>query len=219
MNDAALTEFNNYNADKNKKDYAVTNCIFQLSTTNSTTWTINGSDQTVEIPKGTWVHAKLNIGADDNVNVVITNGDTELYSGTVAAVGDTDLKGIHVRSGRYNGITLLDNVKVYTTGDEPEPTEDLVVGTPALTTENKVSVSVTNNTENDMPVRLFVASYDENGALISLSVSTADKAVANGDTEFTADVPTTASFKVMLWDSAETGSPIIDFVDSLALAG
>lgn len=219
MNDAALTEFNNYNADKNKKDYAVTNCIFQLSTTNSTTWTINGSDQNVEIPKGTWVHAKLNIGADDNVNVVITNGDTELYSGTVAAVGDTDLKGIHVRSGRYNGITLLDNVKVYTTGDEPEPTEDLVVGTPALTTENKVSVSVTNNTENDMPVRLFVASYDENGALISLSVSTADKAVANGDTEFTADVPTTASFKVMLWDSAETGSPIIDFVDSLALAG
>lgn len=96
-------------------------------TNNSTTWTINGnSSDTVEIQKGEWVHLKLVVGDDSTAACTITQGTQELYSGTITAVEpvaegaepsatpSTKLKGIHLRSGRYNGVTLMDNIRVYT---------------------------------------------------------------------------------------------------------
>lgn len=133
--DLALTAGNNqsqtFAITSDKANNAINNdangYIFALTTTNSTTWTINGvSSQTVEIPKGEWVHLKLIVGNDSTAACTITNGETELYSGTVTAVEptaegaepsvtpSTKLKGIHLRSGRYQGITLMDNIRVYT---------------------------------------------------------------------------------------------------------
>ena len=254
--DVALTAGNNQetalsvinDAATNGINDTANNYIFQLfAAASSTTWTINGTDQSVVIPAGTWVHVKLTVGTDDNVGVVITNGDTELYNGTVAAVGGTSVKGIHLRSGRYNAVTLLDNVKVYTTGDTPtdaptdtptdaptdtptdaptetptestepteEPTPDVVtVGTPVLTEDGKVSVDVTNASEDEQPVILIVVSYDENGNLDSLHVSESET-VASGSTTLTADAPTTENYKVLVWDSLGSADPLMNFVNSL----
>lgn len=246
--DVALTAGNNQetalsvinDAATNGINDTANNYIFQLfAAASSTTWTINGTDQSVVIPAGTWVHVKLTVGTDDNVGVVITNGDTELYNGTVAAVGGTSVKGIHLRSGRYNAVTLLDNVKVYTTGDTPtdaptdtptdaptetptestepteEPTPDVVtVETPVLTEDGKVSVDVTNASEDEQPVILIVVSYDENGNLDSLHVSDSET-VASGSTTLTADAPTTENYKVLVWDSLGSADPLMNFVNSL----
>lgn len=82
---------------------------------NSTTWTINGTENTVVIPAEEWVHIKVVVGSDAaSADLTITNGETQLYSGNVGVVGNGALKGIHVRSGRYNGVTKIDNVRVYT---------------------------------------------------------------------------------------------------------
>ncbi len=107
----AITNAAQSNSINNNAD----NYVFSLlGAAYATSWTINGGTEAVEIPAGTWVHLKLSVGTDENVGVEITNGDTVLYSGTVTAVGGIDLKGIHLRSGRYNAVTKIDNIRVYT---------------------------------------------------------------------------------------------------------
>ncbi len=89
--------------------------ILKLSTgPNSTTWTINDSDQTVEIAQNTWIHVSAVVSAKNNtVDLTITAGDTQLYKGVVSGNGSGYLQGMYILSGRGSGLTKVDNIKVY----------------------------------------------------------------------------------------------------------
>lgn len=89
--------------------------ILKLSTgPNSTTWTINDSDQTVELPNDAWVHITAVVSAKTKtVQLQITNQETELYKGNVSVNGNGFLNGMYILSGRGDGLTKVDNIKVY----------------------------------------------------------------------------------------------------------
>ena len=87
------------------------------ATANSESWTVNASTDTATIPKEKWVHMQLVVGGDNKTSALtITDGTETIYNGNIEAVGDegTALKGIYVRSGRKQGVTLIDNVRIYT---------------------------------------------------------------------------------------------------------
>ncbi len=94
--------------------------LLLLSTTNSTTWTINkDTTQTVEIPNNAWVHIKAVVSTDNkSVAVIISNGDKKLYSGKLAINGTGNLYGLYNLAGRYQAVTYIDNIKVYWTPEE-----------------------------------------------------------------------------------------------------
>ncbi len=96
------------------------NYLLKLSTkTNAngscTTYLINDSSEEVEIPANTWVHITLVVNSNSNtVSLTISNGDTNLYSGNVAISGSqTRVTGMYILSGRGNGLTKVDNIKIY----------------------------------------------------------------------------------------------------------
>ena len=257
--DAALTAGNNQDtafsitngAASNAINEAANGYILQLTATNSTTWTINGSDDTVDIPAGTWVHIKVTVNETNGAELEITSNDSVLYSGAITPVGGTDLTGIHVRSGRYNAITMIDNIKVYDPSavkpseqpseqpsaepseqpseqpsaepsEQPseQPSEEPVItvdDAPSLTEDGNVSISITNESETDQPVRLIVVSY-ENGVLKSIKLSDTESIAAGASADITAGAPDTTEFKILLWDSLGAGSPLMDFVTELAEA-
>ncbi len=92
-----------------------------LTALNSTTWTINGTSNTVTIPKNSWVNIKAYICDNGTVNLTITseNDDAILYSGNVAYNGNGTLEGIYIRGGRYNFEGAVDNILVYATQTPP----------------------------------------------------------------------------------------------------
>ncbi len=103
--------------------------ILKLSSEKSTTWSIVGTNDTVVIPKDTWVHISATVDkTTGKVTVKITNGDTTLYTGTVTVNGESnDVTGLYVRGGRYNSVTAVDNVTVKNNGSsvtpDPGPTD------------------------------------------------------------------------------------------------
>ena len=93
------------------------NYILKLATgPSSTTWTVNDSDKTVELAADTWVHVTVVVNATTNqANVTIeSEGASEpLCNYDVNFNGQGILKGIYILSGRGNGLTKVDNIKVY----------------------------------------------------------------------------------------------------------
>jgi arabinan endo-1,5-alpha-L-arabinosidase len=89
--------------------------ILKLSTgPSSTTWTINDSAETVEIPADTWVHVTAVVSTkNQSVQLEITQDSNVLYKGTTAVNGTGFLQGMYILSGRGNGVTKVDNIKVY----------------------------------------------------------------------------------------------------------
>jgi lysophospholipase L1-like esterase len=124
--DMAVTPGNNHASDIAVYDTSASvgsnspvdsNYILKLNNgaANSTSWTVNGSSDTVELTKGEWLHYYLLVKpADQTVEIVISNGTTELFNKTEAINGTGVLGGINILSGRYQGVTKLDNIKVYT---------------------------------------------------------------------------------------------------------
>lgn len=108
----AVTTENMTYTDGNMNNGIASGCLFKLSSTNSTTWTINDSDSVV-IPQATWVHVKAEVDTTaGTVKLTITNGTTVLYSSNVSAVGAGTLKGMYIRGGRYNSVTCVDTITV-----------------------------------------------------------------------------------------------------------
>ena len=94
--------------------------ILKLDTTQNTTgqlqtdWYINGTQNKLTIPSGTWVHLQVEVNVTaKTLKVVATNGDTVLGTvDNVAFTGNGTPKGFYVLSGRRSGVTLIDNIKV-----------------------------------------------------------------------------------------------------------
>ncbi|MBQ3426349.1 MAG: hypothetical protein IJH37_04275 [Clostridia bacterium] len=81
----------------------------------STTWKVNGTEDTVAIPAGTWVNVYMVVHpSDGNADIVIKNGETELFNKTEAVNGTGVPGGINMLSGRYQGVMSIDNIKLYT---------------------------------------------------------------------------------------------------------
>ena len=101
-----------------------------------------------------------------------------------------------------------------------QPSEEPVItvdDAPSLTEDGNVSISITNESETDQPVRLIVVSY-ENGVLKSIKLSDTESIAAGASADITAGAPDTTEFKILLWDSLGAGSPLMDFVTELAEA-
>ena len=94
--------------------------ILKLDTTKNTTgqlqtdWYINGTQNKLTIPSGTWVHLQVEVNVTaKTLKVVATNGDTVLGTvDNVAFTGNGTPKGFYVLSGRGSGVTQIDNIKV-----------------------------------------------------------------------------------------------------------
>lgn len=127
--DAALKAGNNQNTDfavktsdfaysgKTINDGAGAGYLFKITTTNSTTWTINDSSaNTVELAADAWYHYKLivdtNLGMT-SATITDADGTTVLDKKVVGINGNAkDITGIYLRSGRYSGKTSVDNIVV-----------------------------------------------------------------------------------------------------------
>ncbi|MGN0162551.1 MAG: Ig-like domain-containing protein [Candidatus Ornithomonoglobus sp.] len=103
------------------------------------------------------------------------------------------------------------------------PTPDvnaITVSAPALNEEGKVEIIVTNNGDNDQPVKMIVASYDTDGRLIGVHLSEDISAAANDSITITADAPNAdaASYKIMLWDTTGAMNSLMNSFDNLTEA-
>ena len=94
--------------------------ILKLDTTKNSTgqlqtdWYINGTQNKLTIPSGTWVHLQVEVNVTaKTLKVVATNGNTVLGTvDNVAFTGNGTPKGFYVLSGRGSGVTQIDNIKV-----------------------------------------------------------------------------------------------------------
>ena len=86
--------------------------IFKISATNSTNWSINGSNDTFALPVG-WVNVTVlgNPGAK-KAAVVIRDEDNVYYSGEVGVNGTGIPNGLYLRWGCIQSLVSVDNVKV-----------------------------------------------------------------------------------------------------------
>lgn len=92
-------------------------CIVDLQATGmgADTFTINGNEEEkVTIPAGTWCHMEATVDqTQKQVFIQISDAEgTELYSGTFAITGDTQIKGIYTLNGRGGTVTQFDNTAV-----------------------------------------------------------------------------------------------------------
>lgn len=103
-----------YNTAGNMNTGVKSGYIVKLSTTgNSTTYTINGGQGTVVIPKSTWIKIKAFVNTKEGTAAIeITNKATGavLYSGTVTISGLGILKGLYTVAGRTKSVTQVDNI-------------------------------------------------------------------------------------------------------------
>ena len=101
--------------DNNNENSGInTGYVFKMSTTNSTTWTINGDKtKTAIIPNSEWVHFTLT-GTKGNAaaHLTITNGNEKLFDGDVTATDTGDIKGMYILAGRYQPLFKVDNISV-----------------------------------------------------------------------------------------------------------
>ena len=96
--------------------------LWSLNALKTTEWTISGGSTakttdtaSVDIATDTWVHVKTVINKTKNTMVLTITDEAgkELVSKKFEMDSIADIKGLFVLSGRYNGVTALDNVRVY----------------------------------------------------------------------------------------------------------
>lgn len=84
------------------------------SNANTTTWYVNDSGKSIEIPTDTWVHVTVVVSTTNKTaEISITNAGDPLFNETVDINGTGNLQGLYILSGRGNGLTKVDNIKVY----------------------------------------------------------------------------------------------------------
>lgn len=98
----------------NVNDGIASGYIFKLSCVKKgEPWTL-GKDS-LELPDN-WVHMKVIVDAAHGkavLTITSSNGLQTYYDSTVAINGSGVLKGFYLRSGRYNALFKMDNIKVY----------------------------------------------------------------------------------------------------------
>ena len=165
--------------------------ILKLSSEKSTTWSIVGTNDTVVIPKDTWVHISATVDkTTGKVTVKITNGDTTLYTGTVTVNGESnDVTGLYVRGGRYNSVTAVDNVTVKNNGSSvtPEPGTDLtatatVSGKAYPDTASEVTVTFKGNQSIDSSKYYVTVNGTKAATGITKNLATVKSVSYKGDT-------------------------------------
>lgn len=112
--DNQTTEFALTGSDCNYKinDGITGGYILKMAATNSTKWSVNGSEE-VEIP-AEWVHVLVAVDTSKKVATVKISDDAKTYfEGAVEIDGTGILKGMYIRGGRYQSITKVDNINVY----------------------------------------------------------------------------------------------------------
>ena len=96
--------------------------LWSLKALKTTEWTISGGSTSkttdtasVDIAKDTWVHIKTTVNKTENTMVLTITDESgkELISKKFEMNSIADIKGLFVLSGRSNGVTALDNVRVY----------------------------------------------------------------------------------------------------------
>ena len=124
--DMALTYGNNHASDFTVFDSSAavgnnaqlaSNYILKLNngSSYSTKWTVNGSEDTVDIPAGAWVNVYMVVHpSTGTADIKIANGDTTLFDKTESVNGTGIPGGMNLLSGRYYGVMSVDNIKLYT---------------------------------------------------------------------------------------------------------
>ncbi|MBR0365465.1 MAG: hypothetical protein IJH94_01520 [Clostridia bacterium] len=124
--DMALTYGNNHASDFTVFDSSAavgnnaqlaSNYILKLNNgaSYSTTWTVNDSGDTVDIPAGAWVNVYMVVHPSEaTADIKITNGDSVLFNKTESVNGTGVPGGMNLLSGRYYGVMCVDNIKLYT---------------------------------------------------------------------------------------------------------
>ena len=112
---ALVSQSNTLSGDTNV--IAGSECIVDLQAVgmSADTFTINGNEEAkVTIPAGTWCHMDATVDqTQKQVFIQITDAEgAELYSGTFAVTGDTQIKGIYTLNGRGGTVTQFDNTAV-----------------------------------------------------------------------------------------------------------
>ena len=83
------------------------------------TWYINDTNTAIHIPVGQWVTITADVDTTaGTAYVTISQGDTELYSGSVVINGSGELYGLQLLRGRGVGTMSVDSIAV--TVDEAE---------------------------------------------------------------------------------------------------
>jgi hypothetical protein len=86
--------------------------ILKLQAKNSTKWSINGSEETFELPI-TWVTVTAVVDtASKTANVVIADDENLYYAGKVGINGTGKPKGLYLRWACKQSLVSVDNVKV-----------------------------------------------------------------------------------------------------------
>ena len=129
--DSKLTAGNNHetqlaltvsNYSKKNETISADSYLWSMNSQKSTEWTISGGSNakttdtaSVNIAKDTWVHIKTVINKTENTMVLTITDEAgkELVSKQFEMDSIADIKGLFVLSGRYNGVTAFDNVRVY----------------------------------------------------------------------------------------------------------
>lgn len=110
---AVLTSNAAFNSN-NENNGVSTGYVFEMTSLNSDTWTINGdTGKTAIIPKSEWVHFTLTgTKGQTAAHLTITNGNNELFDGDVTATDAGDIKGMYILAGRYYPLFKVDNISV-----------------------------------------------------------------------------------------------------------
>ncbi len=88
----------------------------QATAAGATTYYVNDGTDTVTIPAATWVHISVYVAEDgETVTATISYDGATDQTVTTAVNGSSELAGMYVRRGRYNGRFCVDNIKVYET--------------------------------------------------------------------------------------------------------
>lgn len=141
----AVSEYNKVNNNKVNNILASDSYLWSLNTVKTTKWTISGGSTSkptdtasVDIAKDTWVHIKTTVNKTENTMVLTITDESgkELISKKFKMNSIADIKGLFVLSGRSNGVTAFDNVRVY------EPTGKYTVKLdPNYTTDTMTATS------------------------------------------------------------------------------
>lgn len=91
--------------------------------------------------------------------------------------------------------------------DFEKQSESGAVYTEPVVSEQKVSTTVSNNTDEAKTAVMFAASY-ENGMLKGLSMSQEMSIEAGGRAELETDAPVTGEYSIIVWESAKSMKPL-----------
>ena len=102
---------------KQTYNYGMPRYIFNLNTTNSTKWTVNGGP-TVTLGRTTWYHYVVTVNIDEGSvrgAIYTTDGATVLEEQSLSVPDGSELtlQYLHLLDGRYAGSECIDNVTVY----------------------------------------------------------------------------------------------------------